>query len=227
MKRSTNFLYGVFLFVVACGVPMPDQEETPGGCGPYRAIKYYDEVHDFAGKHTELIRLSAFHVESDGTLDPYAEYGGGATYVFVRPTPALEPKPKKPRKIGTPEEPEEPGEDQEPLPYEQVIVKIQQSTTVVIYQDGGEYTQDQGGMVRSFRQVERRERVAPKPTCRFSKLWKRAQEVGVPSNAVAEISYDVKGYRFQIEEIDVDLRFDYACNIVEPQPPELGEILTR
>jgi hypothetical protein len=56
--------------------------------------------------------------------------------------------------------------------------------------------------------------VVPSPSCSFAELWDRARQHGVPSDAVARICYDRRGYAFSIEGTDHRLHFDEACRPV-------------
>lgn len=225
-----KYLSGALLMlspIVACGL-MPNSAEVPGsgGCGGsdrYGAVENYKAVRKFAGKGAKLVELSAFHVESDGTLNPNAKYGGGATYIFIRPSvmTAKDELKEKTHKIGTSKKGAA-KKEKAPRPYERVRVTIQKSKSYNVQTNGSSTTEKHGGMVRRIERVSAPGNVIPPPQCTFKELWKSAIATGVPADAVAEIRYDSRGYQFTIKEIDVYLAFNTQCQAIEI-PAEDGE----
>ena len=51
------------------------------------------------------------------------------------------------------------------------------------------------------------------PKCSFADLWKKAIATGVPTNAVAIISYSRRGYEFHIEGRRKRLHFRHDCSL--------------
>ncbi len=159
-------------------------------------VAAYAQVMAFAGPGARLESLRATGVRRDGTMDLTATYSPAphVTYELHREAPAPDPAPP----VGA-------GGSADGRWF--------QSLRVDAYRAGQErqVTRTGNGVGLTYRYINRGldldegsvsgapdKPVAPPPACSFARLWEDAVAQGAPADAVAQISYDMNGYRFNI-----------------------------
>lgn len=165
-------------------------------------VQGYSDARRLVGDQEDFMSMRARFVRPDGTMDLAAEYEPTVRY----------------RWRGAP------SEDQRPVGaggggkrVEVVDVTVNDFGLHQTGQAGPEtfYRFDLG-----FRRVERtlphlgEQTVTDPPRCALSELWRHALDDGAPQDAVAVVDYDASGYTFVVEDTDVRMEFDAACDPV-------------
>ena len=174
-----------------------------GNTHKYDPIAYFSGIQKFAGSGMRLVRMTATHVRSDGTLDLFADYNPTVEYQFVRPAPAA---PLPPVGAGR----------------QAAIEPSYEHTTVLAYRPWADEWDYYRNLYRNYGMRKTvfeetyadpgvEQKIVDAPECPFAAFWKQAIAAGAPSDAVATIVYDKDGYTFDIPETNVHLSFDAKC----------------
>ncbi|MBT3223456.1 MAG: hypothetical protein HN348_30665 [Proteobacteria bacterium] len=175
---------------------------APGDLANFAPYEVLPEVAAFACADAELTEIMVRFVRSDGTMDLDAKYVPYATYSFLCPTVADPDLPVGAGGGGT---------------LRTSIIRV--GAPGYIHQtstgSSGPNTKirvKHRGMIEMSTDLadeEDREDVVPPPTCSPTQLWEQVE--GLPSNAVAVISYDDHGYNFSVEDTEIRQAFDFSC----------------
>ncbi len=236
-------LVPVFCVLVLASCGKTTDEKIPGDIRNFDPVA---QVPDLIGEGGSLVSLSARYVRPDGTIDIKAKYvRKGETVVkfqVVRydpdPVPA-ETKPVKEKKSDAPLSTEPPPQ---PTSYPMVSPPYEHATVIIARPDSGvtrttgsgyptggrqEWWRRLGMSSYTKRYTQSLEGAVPLPVLSFSEIWEKAINLGTPENAVAQIDYDVDGYRFSIAYTDIKLDFDIDGRYRDPEllaAAEAGEI---
>lgn len=185
----------------------------PPGSDPsaYDPIASYDEVMRYAaegGDPVNLVRIEAYYVRSDGTMELTANYSPSprVEYRFER---EVAPPPDAPP-LGV-------GSSSDNRWFETITVRLRKpgnwyTTTRIGGGVSTEFTWMDRGMSKDISSPSRSSSVAvPAPRCMFSQLWAEALRREAPRAAVATISYDQNGYSFRISGTGISLEFTPEC----------------
>jgi hypothetical protein len=184
-------------------------EETFEVARPSRFDPFGDYKEVVAGiglPSARLVSIEASGVRPDGTMDLTAEYTPGprASYEFIEPTE--EGKDKMPP-VGAGRKPED------------VWARV---VTAEAYRPGqrshitkmggsinAEYYHTNQGVTVKFASPHAQTLPAAlsAPSVSTQEMWKKALSLGAPKDAVAQVSYDAKGYGFWITGTEISLRW--------------------
>jgi hypothetical protein len=234
----------VLVAALVAGCVYDGSVKAPGDPRAFDAVAVLPEVDAFAGDDAKLVSIEAEYVRPDGTADTRASYVDRsdrvAVYRFIVPfEPPATPKRDASVPLGV-----GPGPTQWPE-LEGIEVEIVRpywvNSVVVSGNTRSESVDKHRGMrnkglafsvateplteeereweshLSSHHRQVRLEHVVPPPACTFQTLWSEAIARGVPSDAVATIRYDHRGYLFEIRHTEHALQFDQACR---PRPLE-------
>jgi|GEM_PF-6234775 len=180
----------------------------------YDPVEGVDQAQSYAGEGAQLTHMLATFVRSDGTMDLTASYNAKAQFYFVR-------------------ELAEPPEDAPPIGAGGSLDnKWYEPVTVSVYQPGQTFYTKRMGDGYSFEGDYKHmgmdkdesppisklnDKIIGPPECEFADLWQVAIEKGAPKDAVAVITYDDRGYEFQILDIAFNLVFNPDCSLNEDE----------
>ena len=167
---------------------------------------YKEVVAGMGMPSARLVSIEASGVRPDGTMDLTAEYTPGprASYEFIEPTE--EGKEKMPP-IGAGRKPDD-------VWARKVTAEAYRpGQTSHITKRGGsinaEYYHTNEGV--TFKPDSPRAQAMPEalsaPKVTTQEMWKKALSLGAPKDAVAQVSYDAKGYGFWITGTKISLRW--------------------
>jgi hypothetical protein len=216
-----GIIAGILLIIVGCFgittyVSSVLTEETwyvPGNASHFDPVQVYPDVQAYAGEGAQLLKMEAYYVRSDGTLDLNADYSPSpsVTYRFFRPS-TREAENKAP--LGVPGAASNPSGQA----YEPVIVKLSRPYQMYnVRSSSGEYSYMNFGMDRDVGVPASGNpgTLLEAPACSFADLWAMAIDVAeAPPEAVAVIIYDQSGYLFEIYNTNIDLQFGMDCQLV-------------
>lgn len=201
---------GVFLLLCAQYVLIPffisgggnvDTRPVPGDATAFDPIATFQEIAAYAGEGAQLIRLSAYYVKSDGTLDLTADYYPRVDYEFAREVPPPEDAPP----VGA-------GGSAGGKWYEFIDIDAYQPNQWRRVSGSQNYSYMNQGMERDVSAPRTLSSTfIPPPECSFADLWTVAMTQDAPRDAVAVIEYDSEGYDFRISDVSISLRFDTEC----------------
>lgn len=186
----------------------------PGNPESFDPIATFAEVQAYAGPNSRITSMTADLVNSDGTLNLKAKYGtrrATVTYDFFN---QLSEPPADAPPIGAGGSPD--GKWYEPVrvtitqPGEnRYMHRISQG-----YSFKGNYLHQ--GMEKSTSPAvgEAWGKLIDAPTCPFKPFWDKAIELRAPKEALASITYSETGYRFSIDDTNIDLQFGLDCQII-------------
>lgn len=183
----------------AAGAPARQTVEIEGDPARFDAVAGLAQALALAGPGARLESFRASGVRRDGTLDLTARYTPAplASYALHRPAAAPDPAPP----LGAGGSPDG---------------RWYQAVRVDAYRPGQQrqVTSVGGGIGVRYRYVNRGldldegavtgapdEPAITPPACTLARLWADAAAAGAPAEAVAQISYDGDGYRFNIPGI--------------------------
>lgn len=207
MQNSGNFATDIAQQFL--GQDADDLQQTTSFSGDPAAfdiVAMLPEAQAYAGEGAQLMEIDSRFVNADGTQNFAAGYEPPAatTYTFVKTVPSPENAPPT-------------GVDEY---YQEVKVEaLNPGQTRHITSRGGginlDYWVTNKGFIRSASSPSARMsgEVVDPPACSYTDIWQKAIETGVSSEAVANITYDEDGYRFQISAAGVWLDFDHDCNL--------------
>jgi hypothetical protein len=217
-----------------CVAAGPDHASAQPSSDPaaFDVVADYEVARRLVSDEARPLGIEAEKVESDGTVNVFASYEPRVTYRFVAPAlpapqpPGAEPEPEEDLPIGARPAPDPALPPEEPPTHRLYEVTLEQPGKREATRRDEDAARARG---RSFpyrwvrqsalvrhegRENPSEQPVLEAPACPFGTLWQRALSLGVPTNAVAGITYDETGYRLVIDEIDVDLRFDAECELL-------------
>jgi hypothetical protein len=177
------------------------QTFLPGDEASYNPIQHYDSAAALAGD-VDLFRMDARFVSSDGTMDLTAAYDPMVRYQFFGGATKSDDRP-----IGA-------GGGGARTHFVTIEVTDSGFRHTGSDPDGSQYYDLNLGMrKREHDGSAGRVGVEPlsPPKCSFATLWEHAVDGGAPSNAVATITYDFRGYHFRIEDTEYRWDFDKDC----------------
>lgn len=183
----------------------------PGKVRKFDPVASYEKVHAFAGKDTKLISIYAYLVKSDGTLDIKAKYNPSVTYTFYRPVHEEVIKEGGPLGSGI-------KEQKNVYTSELIIVTITKPHHYsVSINNNPPTTHYDPGMNRSnsFNNLEYEDIAVGPPGYSLGYIWEQALKREIPSDAVAVITYDYKGYQFEIRDTTIFFQFDLYGQMIE------------
>lgn len=177
-------LFGGIIGTVYLTSLQPNTQFIPDNPSNFNPPASLQEIQQIAGDDVRFISMTMERVRSDGTMDLNADYEPLTEYVFVRQL-------------------DEPPTDapQNSISYEYVTVTIDGTSDVE----------------RTIQPVSAEEdipeRVIP-PNCSIADLWQSAKSYDVPANVLATIHYSQDGYRFVIDNLNIDLQFNEDCILI-------------
>ncbi len=204
MSRAHRWVVVLFL---ACGLGCTYQEsvEPPEDITAFNFTRALPKVEAYAGQDASLVKIEAYYVRSDGTMDLTADYRPRLNYTFVRK-----------RAEGSEDGPI--GTGQRQRAYEVIEVEVREPGWLNINSGGrSNSTERHKGMNRRI--SESGEDVwkarTPPPKCDVKEVWAKAiKKVKAPKNAVAIITYERGGYQFSIHDVDINVVFDKKCKLL-------------
>lgn len=166
----------------------------PGAFDPFGD---FGEVTTGVGAKARLVSIEASGVRPDGTMDLTAEYSPAprATYKFIEPTE--EGKEKMPP-VGAGRKPDD------VWAREVTAEAYRPGQRSHIRKMGGnvnaEYWHTNQGVTVKFEtpRAQVLKDVDDRPRLTTKEMWEKAISLGAPKDAVASVSYDAKGYDFDI-----------------------------
>lgn len=188
------------------------EQTTPFSGDPsmFDPVNAYEEVHAHAGIDTQLTKIDATMVKSDGTLDLTAQYTPAphVNFTFYR---ILDEPPENAPPTGTSEW------------YQKIQIEAYEpGQTRHVRSFGGdvnmEYWYTNKGLDRDEstpNSYNRSDKFVDPPNCHFSDLWITAIKKGASAEYLADISYDKDGYEFDIRDTQIRLKFDHNCQLVK------------
>lgn len=197
------------LVLLTSGCPSKDTAKPREDLHRFDAVHALPEVRAFAGPDAQLTDIYGRGVRSDGTIDAYAKYRPTVHYEFIRTAPVDESVPIGASGHGT--------------GYESARVTVMKPGMTYVT-GGNDYRRL--GMERDIHPARKEdlEDVVEDPKCSFGQLWKSAIDAGVTPEAVADFHYENNtfhglGYELDIRDLDVRMRFDADCNVVDSHVP--------
>ncbi len=200
------------LLIIACLASACTTKYPEDHLETFRPVAEYARVQRIAGPGAELHGLTATKVKSDGVMNLLATYAPEVTYRFVQadvPLVAPEAPPvteAAPIGSGIVAPTVEPAR----VRFNMIDVLIKKPFRV-------SRQAETKALHRSYASVpisaDILPTLLPAPTCTLDQLWATAKKHGVPDNAVADITYGSE-YRFTIDELEIDLRFDHQCQLI-------------
>lgn len=193
---------------ISLGSPERQTVAVAGDPARFDPVAAYRQISALAGPGARLESLRATGVRRDGTMDLTATYDQPphATYELHREAPA--PVPAPPVGAGG-----------------SIDGRWFQSLRVDAYRAGQErqVTRIGDGVGLTYRYINRGldldegrvtgtpdKPAVPPPACGFVRLWDEAIAQGAPAEAVAQITYDADGYRFNIPGV-FNRRYTMGC----------------
>jgi hypothetical protein len=177
----------------------------PGDASHFDPVASLSAVQNHAGSDTQLVKIDALYVRSDGTMDLNASYRADAEYTFVRQVaPPADAPP-----VGA-------GGTSGGQWYQEVSVEVYKPGQMRHVVSGNStYDFINLGMDREDYTASSTlpGDIVPAPKCAFQKLWSLAAEKDAPTDAVAIIRYDSDGYTFDISDAHIHLTFSTDCKL--------------
>jgi|SRR5687768_3661860 len=175
----------------------------PSAFDPFAGL---GEVQPQVGAASRLVSIEASGVRPDGTMDLTAEYTPGprASYEFIEPTE--EGKDKMPP-VGAGRKPDDVwarGVKAEAYRPGQTSHITKRGGSV-----NAEYYHTNDGVTVKFDspRAQALPSALPSPSVSTKEMWEKALSLGAPKDAVAQVSYDAKGYGFWITGTKISLRW--------------------
>lgn len=202
------FYFAVILFV---SIMVEKSWFLSGDARNFDPILGLNTVQQHAGKETQLLSIQASFVRSDGTLDLKADYlpSPNVIYNFIQEKSAPENAPP----LGADASPE--GIWHEPI---RVTVSRPWQFFSVTRSSGSSnarYSYINLGMDTKVSPLEHSQQdIVEAPKCLFKNLWDQAKANGAPTDAVAIITYDARGYDFSIQNTPFHFQFDTDCRMI-------------
>jgi hypothetical protein len=175
----------------------------PEAFDPFASLS---EVQKQVGPGAKLLSIEASGVRPDGTMDLTAQYTPGprASYAFVEPTE--EGKGRMPP-VGAGRKPDDvwargvKAETYRPGQTSHITKRVGSINA--------EYYHTNQGVTVDFDspRAQALPDALPAPSVSTQEMWKKALSLGAPKDAVAQVSYDAKGYGFWITGTKIKLRW--------------------
>jgi hypothetical protein len=199
------------LFAVACDPLAEGTVALPGEEKTFDVIASYDKIAAHAGQEAKLIKFEASYVQTNGLMDLTQEYRPRATFEFAVKASKQDADAQGPRAPGS-------GFVIGDLISSRVEVRAPYYASVS--SGGKKWTERHLGMDRDTGgPASKSDTYAEPPKCSFAQLWKEAIAKGAPSDVVAIIRYDSKGYTFKANGRDFEIFFDKDCSASSNQDP--------